>query len=98
MFSFVGNATLPAPTNTQVETENSTTIRISWGPPPGIRTYTYAIVLFNGTNIFYFNVGSVTSQRIIGLEHLQAYLMFVVAMSGNDYSASYVIHTVEAGI
>ena len=77
---------------------NSTTIRVSWGPPPRIGTYTYATVLFNGTHIFYFNVGSVTSQMIVGLKHLQTYLVLVVAMSENYYSASYVIHTLEAGM
>ena len=89
---------LPAPRNMEVETENSNTILITWDPPPRIATYTYAIVLFNGTHIIYFNVGSVTSQRITGLEHLQTYLVLVVAMSGNEYSGSYVIHTVEAGM
>ena len=89
---------LPAPRNMEVETENSSTILITWDPPPRIGAYTYAIVLFNGTHIIYFNVGSVISQRITGLEHLQTYLVLVVAMSGNEYSASYVIHTVEAGM
>ncbi|CAI8057737.1 Deleted in malignant brain tumors 1 protein, partial [Geodia barretti] len=93
---FSANATLPAPRNMEVETENSSTILITWDPPPRIATYTYAIVLFNGTHIIYFNVGSVTSQRITGLEHMQTYIVLVVAMLGNEYSASYVIHTVEA--
>ena len=82
----------------EVETENSSTILITWDPPPRIATYTYAIVLFNGTHIIYFNVGSVTSQRITGLEHMQTYIVLVVAMLGNEYSGSYVIHTVEAGM
>ena len=89
---------IPAPRNMEVETLNSTTILITWNAPPRIGTYTYAIVLFNGTDLIYFNIGSITSYRIIGLEHLQTYLILVVAMSGNQYSASYIIHTLEAGM
>ena len=98
LFPSPANGTLPAPRNMEVETLNSTTILITWNTPPRIGTYTYAIVLFNGTNLICFNIGSITSYRIIGLEHLQTYLILVVAMSGNQYSAAYVIHTVEAGM
>ena len=91
-------ATLPAPINTTVETVDSSTIQVSWEPPPGIRPYTYRLALFNGTNLFFFNVGSATSQRVNNLEHLGAYIVFVVAVSGYEYSAAYVVHVVEAGM
>lgn len=80
-----------------IVTVNSTTINITWNHPPQSGVYTYAVVFFDGRNIFYFNIGSVTSKLIVGLEHRRTYLIFVVAMSGDVYSAAYKIHTVVGG-
>ena len=95
-FLFSANATLEAPVNPEVDTVDSSTIRVSWEPPPGPGPYTYGIALFNGSTIFYLSVGSDTSKRITGLKHLSNYVVFVIALSGDQYSAAYRIHLVEA--
>jgi hypothetical protein len=90
-----GHVSIPVPANMTVETLNCSTIKVSWEPPPIYGFYTYAVVLFNGS-IFYWNVGSVTMIVITDLGHLQTFLIFVVAMSGNQYSALYKIHTIQS--
>ena len=56
------------------------------------------IVLFNGSTILWFNVGTVTSYEITHLTHLSAYLVMVIAInSEGEYSAAYRIHLLEAG-
>jgi hypothetical protein len=81
-------------TNIEVEILNCTCINVSWSPSP---RYTYAVAVFDGRSIRHFNVGMVTSLVVCNLKHLQLHLVFVVAMSGNDYSTSYTTVLLESG-
>ena len=73
-------------------------MQTSWQPPSTVGTYTYALVAYNGSSIIFQNVGSATSHIVADLTHLSTYIVFIVAMSGNDYGASYEILTLESGI
>ena len=92
-----GNATLPAPV-TQIEALNSTRIRVSWQPISTGQPIRYYVVLYNGNLIQQRSAGASTSLVVDGLDHLDAFIVFVMAISGNAYGASYQIYTLEAGM
>ena len=65
-----------------------------WSPPDS-RPYTYAVVIYDVDSIRFINVGSATSVVVCNLVCHRTYLVFVVAMLGDEYSASYQAYTVE---
>ena len=72
---------------------------VSWNHIPTAGQITYAVVFYNGSHIGSFNgAGISTSQTIDGLKHLQTFIVFVVAMSGDSYGASSEFFTLEAGM
>ena len=72
-------------------------MQASWEPPPAVGTYTYAVVAYNGSSITFHNVGSATSEIVDNRAHLSTYIVFLVAVSGNDYGALFEIFTLESG-
>ena len=93
---YTGQATLPAPSNVGIDTLSCTSMQVSWQAPPTPGTYTYAVVAYSGGSIIYHNVGQTTSYAFNDLNHLDTFLVFVLAMQGNAYGAAYDIFTVES--
>ena len=92
-----GNTTLPAPV-TQIETLNSTRIRVSWQPISTGQPIRYFVVLYNGDLIEQHPAGASTFRVVDGLDHLDVFIAIVVAVSGNAYGAAYRIFVLEAGM
>ena len=93
---YTGQATLQAPSNVGIDTRSCSSMQVSWQAPPTLGTYTYATVAYNGGSITYRNTGQTTSSVFNDLNHLDTFIVFVVAMQGNAYGAAYDIFTLES--
>ena len=85
-----------APRNLEIVTVTSNSITISWDQPTTSRYYTYALIVFDGQSSR-SSSGTATSHTISGLEQGGTYLVFVVAIAGDDYSYVYRVYTLETG-
>ena len=93
------SATLQAPQNMVVETVSNNSIRISWASPRQIGSYRYSIIVFTGALFRLSNVGGSTEPQVVNnLPQPKTYLVMVLAISGNDYSIAYRVHTLGSGI
>ena len=71
-------------------------MQVSWQAPPTPGTHTYAVAAYNGGSIIYRNTGQSTSNVFNDLNHLDSFIVFVVAVQGNAYGAAYAIFTLES--
>ena len=69
---------------------------VSWSHIGTAGEHTYAVVLYSGEYIRSVNAGNSTSLTICDIEHLDTFIVFVVAMSGDSYGPSFEIFTLEA--
>ena len=79
--------------NVTVVPHDSSSIVVSWLPPIDPLTYTYAVVIFDAISLRAINTFSDTFTVVDDLVNLETYLILVVAMSGDMYSANYRLFT-----